>query len=269
MQKIIGQKTKFNIEGVVGIDEKRDLILLKVSGIKSQTLTLGDDTKMAAGDTVYAVGNPEGLEGTFSQGIISGIRQIENDKLLQITAPISPGSSGGPVLNSSGEVVGVAVSTYREGQNLNFAVPVSYLQSLLTNIKTVSPLSTIIQSRSARSITENSGTTSSEGVIAINFKWNSEKDRYSGYPSAYTFTLRNKLRDSVTNILYVVIFYGDDGEPIHSELMRYTKPILGSLAKTLNSDPSSGRDAPYPGHEIRKLTSRTEVRVLDFQIIRE
>lgn len=65
---------------------------------------------------MFAVGNPQGLEGTFSQGIISSIRQIGSDTLLQTTAPISPGSSGGPVVNDQGRVIGVAAATLKEGK---------------------------------------------------------------------------------------------------------------------------------------------------------
>lgn len=80
------------------------------------------------------MGNPEGLEGTFSRGNISAIRNREG--LIQITAPISHGSSGGPVLDERGEVIGVAASIFTQGQNLNFAVPVSKLAALLKHDKT-------------------------------------------------------------------------------------------------------------------------------------
>lgn len=96
--KLVGQKAKYNIEGVVGVDAKHDLVLLAVEDATAPVLKIGDGLKVAVGDTVFAVGNPQGLEGTFSQGIVSGIRQFETDSLLQITAPLSPGSSGGPVL---------------------------------------------------------------------------------------------------------------------------------------------------------------------------
>lgn len=81
----------------------------------------------AVGERIIVLGAPEGLTNTVSDGIVSAIRTLDGQSLLQITAPISPGSSGGPVLNLKGEVIGVSVSTYREGQNLNFAVPVSDL----------------------------------------------------------------------------------------------------------------------------------------------
>ena len=101
---------------------------------------LGNSDFAQVGETVYAVGNPRGLEGTFSQGIISSIRPVGIDKLIQITAPLSPGSSGGPVLNRKGEVIGVSVLTIRDGQNLNFAIPSIHLSALLAKPANLQPL---------------------------------------------------------------------------------------------------------------------------------
>lgn len=125
--KVVNQATNFQIEGISAVDPKRDLVLIRLSGPASLPLMLGDSDAVEVGDPVYAVGNPKGLEGTFSQGIVSSIREIGEDKVLQITAPISPGSSGGPVLNTKGQVIGVSVATFKGGQNLNFAIPSKYL----------------------------------------------------------------------------------------------------------------------------------------------
>ncbi|HEU4562422.1 MAG TPA: S1C family serine protease [Longimicrobium sp.] len=84
-----------------------------------------------AGEAVVVIGAPEGLSNTVSTGIVSAIRRIGGRTLVQITAPISHGSSGGPVLNSRGQVIGVSVSVLSEGQNLNFAVPVTELSRLV------------------------------------------------------------------------------------------------------------------------------------------
>ncbi|MCK5269803.1 MAG: trypsin-like peptidase domain-containing protein [Sedimentisphaerales bacterium] len=123
--KIVGKKQKYNIAGYVAIDYKRDLILLKIEKAKALPIDIGNSDEVAIGDEIFAVGNPKGLEGTFSKGIVSAIRKFEKDSLLQITAPISPGSSGGPVLNKEGKVIGIAVATFKGGQNLNFAIPAS------------------------------------------------------------------------------------------------------------------------------------------------
>ena len=107
--KQIDSDTKYKLEAILQTDKSHDLAVLLVPSLSAPALPIGDSTKLAVGDTVYAVGNPRGLEGTFSQGIVSSIRHIDSGTLLQITAPISPGSSGGPILNEHGEVVGVAV----------------------------------------------------------------------------------------------------------------------------------------------------------------
>jgi S1-C subfamily serine protease len=138
--KLVGEKTKYDIEGITAVDPGRDLVVLKFAVARSQALPLGNSDAVQVGESVYAVGNPQGLEGTFSQGIISSIREVGTDKLLQITAPISPGSSGGPVLNGKGEVIGVSFATFRGGQNLNFAIPSNYLKTLITKAGPAKPL---------------------------------------------------------------------------------------------------------------------------------
>ena len=108
-----------------------DLALIGVSNTKVPSLSLGSSRKLTVGQKLYAIGNPQGLEGTFSEGIVSSIREVGNDYFIQMTTPISPGSSGGPVLDERGLVVGVSVATFQNGQNLNFAVPVTYLNQLV------------------------------------------------------------------------------------------------------------------------------------------
>ena len=152
--KRVGNNTEFDIEGVVAIDVKHDLALLSVpanSGVP--LLPLGDVDSVAIGDTVYAAGNPEGFEGTFSEGVISGIRGTDDDKRFQITAPISSGSSGGPVLNTRAEVIAVCVSVVSAGQNINFAVPSNYLYPLISEslVGSVKPLVEDKESQSAAS----------------------------------------------------------------------------------------------------------------------
>lgn len=135
--KIVGSTQIYKVQGTVGIDKDIDLVLLKASEMNGRPLRIGNSEATEAGDIVYVIGNPDGLEGSLSHGIVSAKRGYD---LLQITAPISPGSSGGPVLNIYGEVIGIATAYLKEGQNLNFALTISRLQPLLENAQTVSPL---------------------------------------------------------------------------------------------------------------------------------
>jgi len=187
--KLVGEKTKFDIEGVTAVDPVRDLVLLRIPADRSQVLPLGNSDAVQVGESVFAVGNPQGLEGTFSQGIVSSIREVGADKLLQITAPISPGSSGGPVLNAKGEVIGVSVATFRGGQNLNFAIPAAYLKQLLTKSGAARPLAQETLARARPSILADLGGKSTEGVVGENFTYDG-----SGLPTGeYSFSLVNKL----------------------------------------------------------------------------
>lgn len=115
----------------LAIDETNDLAILTVDAeLAARPLVLASRSP-SPGDPVFVISNPEGLSRTISQGIVSGWRAVGERKLLQITAPISHGSSGGPVFDAAGQVIGVAVAQLEEGQNLNFAVPTRALRHLL------------------------------------------------------------------------------------------------------------------------------------------
>ena len=129
--KLVNEHNHYDIDGVLATDTDNDLALLKVSMLRSKPLLLADSDSIKVGATVYVTGNPKGLEGTFSSGIISSRRDQNMKKRLQMTAPISPGSSGGPVLNEKGEVIGISYMMIRDGQNLNFAIPSNYLKKLI------------------------------------------------------------------------------------------------------------------------------------------
>lgn len=135
--KRVGQEKMYAIKGFTAKDKAHDLAILQVSAHGVQPLPLGDSDDVEIGDTVYAAGNPGGLEGTFSDGLISAIRPEGNElihgKLLQMTAPISAGSSGGPVLNDRSEVIGLSVGFREGGQNLNYAIPVNYLKAIINS----------------------------------------------------------------------------------------------------------------------------------------
>lgn len=116
---------KFVVKGVLAVDGEGDLALLQVEvprGI-AEPLPIVRSVPLE-GESIVVVGNPFGLEGSVSNGIVSAVREIAGyGKIIQITAPISPGSSGSPVVNMYGQVIGVATLQASEGQSLNFAVP--------------------------------------------------------------------------------------------------------------------------------------------------
>jgi hypothetical protein len=258
--KLVGQKDRYDIEGITAVDPGRDLVLLKVTARGSSGLPLANDDAVEVGENVYAVGNPRGLEGTFSQGIVSGVRGVGTDRLIQITAPISPGSSGGPVLNGRGEVVGVSVATIRGGQNLNLAIPSSYLKTLLAEAGPAKPLSRAKPTSTQRSLLSNFGGRSTEGIAAGNFAWNLPGNPFSG---TFSFSLRNDLRRPVKNVDCLVVFRDDKGKPIDVDRVRFAGPIPPGLAKRV-----SFREVDS---SVAKLTmwreSAVELRVLDFEIV--
>ena len=122
---------RFSQVYVLGIMPDRDLALLRIDAKNTTPVTLGDDAEAEIGDTVYVMGNPLGMDRTFSNGLVSARRLLEGTNYIQISAPISPGSSGGPVMDEVGDVIGVATATFEDGQNLNLAIPTSYVESLL------------------------------------------------------------------------------------------------------------------------------------------
>jgi len=111
-----------------------DLALLKIQAQHLPHVTLGDSSPVQPGQTITVIGNPRRLQNTVTSGIVSQVR-LQKDGTLwhQISAPISPSSSGSPVFNAQGEVISVAFASLNapENQNLNFAIPVNYLKTLL------------------------------------------------------------------------------------------------------------------------------------------
>jgi hypothetical protein len=110
---------------------EHDLALVRVDARGLPALALGNSDAMRPGDPVVAIGNPMGLEATVSNGLVSARRKVEGLEVLQVSAPIAPGSSGGPLFNERGEVIGVATALLTGGQNLAFGVPVSYLAPMI------------------------------------------------------------------------------------------------------------------------------------------
>lgn len=264
--KLVGQTSTYAISGVIGVNANADIVLLEVPGAKAPALELSQGTDLAVGDVVYAVGNPEGLEGTFSQGIVSGFRGSGPERLLQITAPISPGSSGGPIINSQGEVVGVAVATFKEGQNLNFAVPASYVISLLKNTGRPRPLSSEPDVQREAKVAPAFGSEHTEGVVGIDFRW-------AGCCSKISFAILNQTASPVKDVHFLAVFFeGDKKRGFHAidYVEGMTCPdevIIPNLPKRQDQfKVKSDCFDLWPHAGVEQRTRKVEIRVLDFKL---
>jgi S1-C subfamily serine protease len=258
--KLIGQSARHQIQGVLAVDKESDPILLSAPTLKQvPILQLTASPEVSIGDEVFAIGNPQGLEGTISSGIVSGIRSIGTISLIQITAPISPGSSGGPVLSTHGEVIGVAVATFKGGQNLNFAISSQHLKGLLERTPSPTSLEKLERRELSQGLLKDFGNKNITGVVAAHV------DCFKPDPSnpfmdwECSFSVQNKLRVPVANVKATLILWGRDGTAVDTREAVISGPIRPGLGV---------RSSKYfVETNIRRLTSRLEARILDFRVL--
>jgi S1-C subfamily serine protease len=131
---------------VVGTDRAHDLAVIQIKGSEFAPMVLGDSRNLQVGQKVYAIGNPFGLSGTMTRGIISSIRPVQEpdgmriDEAIQTDAAINPGNSGGPLLNTHGEVIGIntmIASNVGQSAGIGFAIPVNTAKAVLNDLTTV------------------------------------------------------------------------------------------------------------------------------------
>ena len=125
--------TTAQVQEVVASNQVHDLALLRVSRTKREPLPLNFNTPRIA-SRLYAIGSPRGYEFSISDGLLSQVRDIDGYPQYQLTCPFSPGNSGGPVVNSDGEVIGLSSWSKAGAQNLNFAIPARYFASLCSEL---------------------------------------------------------------------------------------------------------------------------------------
>lgn len=136
----LADQTKHRVLDVRGLDIEHDLVVLRIEKADLLALTLGDRNQVEVGERVVVIGNPLGLEATVSDGLVSASRTMDDgSQVFQISAPISPGSSGGPIINEHGQVIAVATFLLRGGQNLNFGMSSEYLAPMLKRRQVLSP----------------------------------------------------------------------------------------------------------------------------------
>ena len=131
---------------IVGTDRSHDLAVLLIKAPDLQPMTLGDSTHLQVGQKVYAIGNPFGLAGTLTRGIVSSIRSVQEpdgtaiDEAIQTDAAINPGNSGGPLLNLRGEVIGIntlIASNSGQSAGIGFAIPINTAKAVLNDLVTL------------------------------------------------------------------------------------------------------------------------------------
>lgn len=252
------RKDKYSIVGITAIDKDNDLVILKVSDVYGLRLPVGDSEAVKVLDPIYVVGNPDGIEGTVTTDAITNVLE----KYLLMSAPISPGSSGGAVLNGSGEVIGIAKGNIpgekeRPNQNLNIAVPSNYLTPLVEKAKAwkgeLKPLSV-------------------DRVTGTHLIWG---------PNFYEFTLHNQRNETIRNPDYLVIFKDRKGEIICADRFQMNGIMYaGGVSRShrnLISEWIDGYDPgesygfldlfnSYAGPRTKQLMKSYEIRILDFNI---
>lgn len=164
---------------VVGSDRAHDLALLQIDAPNLEPVTLADSSELAVGQKVYAIGNPFGLSGTMTRGIISSIRSIKTadgapiEDAIQTDAAINPGNSGGPLLNSRGEVIGINTMIASNGADqssgIGFAIPINTAKAVLNDLtrfgKVKRPSLGIVSFGVGPDLAEQMGLPVSEGVL--------------------------------------------------------------------------------------------------------
>jgi len=131
---------------IVGTDKSHDLAIVQIKAPDLVPMTLGDSTNLLVGQKVYAIGNPFGLAGTLTRGIVSSIRQVQEpdglviDEAIQTDAAINPGNSGGPLLNWHGEVIGIntmIASSVGQSAGIGFAIPINTAKAVVNDLVTL------------------------------------------------------------------------------------------------------------------------------------
>lgn len=253
--KNLGTGANFNATRVRSYSKKLDVALIEVP-TKAQPLPVGSKGSVSIGDKVIAIGNPRGLQGSLSTGIVSGVRKDGSQTVLQITAPISPGSSGGPVFDLSGKVIGLATFTLQESQNLNFAMPSSLLTILEAKRNGWEPLG----------VTPTVKKQGNAGIEMVLFK----KTFSEFYES---ISLRNTTNNTIENLSVVIIYKTLKDVPFDYRTITLKDQIPPKMAKMHTSRSfDQQQNFVYEADQNPMLLTgrstpfRVEVRVLSYDI---
>ena len=232
--KIISASKKHDI---AIIETKEDYSFFEIDSLNTESI----------GSKIYTIGNPRGLEGTISEGIISAKRKKDYD-LIQITAPISPGNSGGPLINEKGDVIGVSTFTMLNSQNINFAVPIKYINEVTKYVKTVKTK-------------KNKKLKDKKAISLSKFMKNG--------PEFYEFpTFKNHTSSFIKSITGIIIYKDLNGEIIDYRTINVSVSIPPKLSKRLKLN-SFDQDQNYKYYNSRGYSYpkfKVEFRLLSYEI---
>jgi len=244
---------ELTVTGVKGIDNNRDLALIETSSTLSPLKIKTGQVEV--GEAVYVIGNPRGLDATLSSGLVSALRNGEDPKMYQVTAPISPGSSGGPVMTSDIEVIGVATSYLENGQNLNFAVQGQHLQELISSS---SSRQTVDVASCSGADLPSAAKPSVMSVRIVKPTWYG--DSYY-YKMTFNLSVANDGDKKVTAVDVLILLYDEEG-----------KEMLHAIKRTLrtNVDPNLAErqefEVAHLGFDTDNARKwQVEFRVLSFK----
>ena len=246
--KIAGKEDIIKGARIVKASEEYDLAIIRTKQT-FPSLKIDSLGKEKVGSKIYAIGNPRGLEGTISDGILSGKRENEGVEFLQITAPISPGNSGGPVLNERGEVIGVSTFTFRNSQNLNFAMPIKYISKC-------TDYDSSIQSAKIRA-----KFTNSDALTMTFFEKN-------GSEFQEFISLKNNTNNDICAVTGVLIYRTMGGEILDYRVFNEDVKIPVGLAKriTLRSFDQNQNWKYYKSEGYDYKQFKVEFRLLSYEI---
>ena len=252
----LGMQTE--VSGIDAYSRQLDLAVLRVDA-EGPALRIKEKQDQEVGDRVIAIGNPRGLESTLSEGIISGLRKADDFFIYQVTASVSPGSSGGPLLDDRGYVIGVTTATITDGQNLNFAVPILLLKRLQPGGKW------------------EPGQTGITGEIRCGNAGISLSDftKRSQYSTEFTFSLQNETKNTIKNLAYLILFKNvETRKMIHFAVYFDSDTIPPGLAirkqKRERALEGVSTDRQYLQPHLRSYADcviSAELRVLSYEIV--
>ncbi|MFA5393097.1 MAG: Do family serine endopeptidase [Candidatus Ratteibacteria bacterium] len=244
---------EFNAK-IVGKDEKTDLALAKINAENLPYAVFGDSAQMKAGQWVMAIGNPFGLEGSVSVGVVSatgkhlGLNPIES--FIQTDASINQGNSGGPLVNLKGEVIGINTAIVASGQGIGFAIPSNMAQSVFEQIRTsgkvVRGYLGISMQPIAPEMAQEMGLKQTSGILITNVNPGTPAEKSNLKPGDVIVNVNNvpvKGTDDIQNR----IGSSKPGDTVVLQVIRNGK-LLAPISVRLAEQPAQmSADAPRPG----------------------